>query len=70
MEAVSDATKFDVGYVFEAKNFAIGVGAYDDVLEFGGVNETSTVAHSILEGLVALFAEGTGRGLDVLLGHD
>ncbi len=44
-------------------------GTHHDVAELLGGGESAAVAHDVLEGLVALFAEGAGCGLDVLLGQ-
>ena len=68
VEAVGHATEFDFGYIFKIEHVAVVVGTDDDVAEFFGGCQTATVAHGVLEGLVALLAERTGCSLDVLLG--
>ena len=67
-EAVGHSSEFHLGDVAEAEHFAVGVGADNYVLEFLRLAQTAFVAQSVLERLVALFAEGTGSGLDVLFG--
>ncbi len=67
-ETVGHTAELDIGHVFEVEHLAVGAGADNDVAELLGLGQTAAVAHGVLERLVALLAECTGSGLDVLLG--
>ena len=67
VEAVGYTTQLEVGDVLETQDFAGRLGADDDVAKFLGGGEAATIADGILEGLIALLAEGARGSLDVLL---
>ncbi len=68
-ETVGKTAEFYLGDVSQAEYLAVVSSADHDVLELRGILQTSLILHGVLERLVALLAEGTGSGLDVLLGE-
>ena len=66
METVCYTTEFYVGHVFQIEYLAGGEGADYNVAEFFRSNQTAFVAHDVLERLVALLAERSGSGFEVL----
>ena len=70
VEGVILGPEFDPGEVAEADGGAVGLGADDDVLEFGRFGQPAADLDPVLELLVGgrrKLSDLTGRGLDVLL---
>ncbi len=59
--------EFHIGHILEIEHIAVGIGAHNDVFEFLGGFVASAILHRVLERLLALGAERTGGGLDVLV---
>ena len=68
-ETVRQTSQLDIGDILESQYLAVGGGAHDDVAELLLGLQTPLVAHDILERLVALLAELSGSGLDILFGQ-
>ncbi len=68
MEAVRHASKLYIGHVLEPKHFTFRCCTDDYVLKLLFIGKAAFIAHHVLKTLVAVLAELTGRGLNVLLG--
>ncbi len=67
-EAIGHTAQLKLGDILEAKHLTVGRRTDHYLAELLRRDLAAAVAHGVLEALVTLLAEGTGRGLDVLLG--
>ena len=69
LEAVAYTAKLHRCHVFQIEDVAVFVGADDNLVKLFWSNQTSAVAHHILECRSAVFTELTRSSLDVLVGE-
>ncbi len=66
-ESVGQTSQLHFGHITQTEYLAGGLGGHHYILELLGSGQTAFILHRVLEALVALFAERTRSGLDILL---